>query len=287
MRARVDRPNSALWGAGIGWLRLAALVVLLCAVAAVAYLDRTLAGNFDLTLIYVSITLTAALLLPRAVALALATAVAVVSVGIGGAGGLALLVNAAARVLLYGYIVLLTSQWERERRKLLRMSRIDELTGLYNLRALREQFAVWLGPALRTGRPMAVLMLDLNGFKAINDRLGHAEGNDILRRVADVLRVSTRLGDPVFRFGGDEFVVLLPDTNGAGAEAVARRIQSALEQLRRAPGGTEPAVSISIGIAVCPDDGQDPELLLARADEALYRAKRDQGERIEHHKEAA
>ncbi len=260
---------------GIGWPRLVELVVLLAAVAAVAYLDRSVAGEFDLTLIYFAITLTAALLLPRPVALAVAAAVAVVSVRLSGAGGLPLLVNGAARVLLFGYVALLTSQWERERRRLLQMIRIDELTGLYNLRALREQFPVWLGPAARAGRPMAVLMLDLNGFKRINDRLGHAVGNDILRRVADLLRVSTRIGDPVFRFGGDEFVILLPDTSPAGAEVVARRIQEALEQLRRAPGGTDVAVTFSIGIAVSPEDGQDPEMLLARADEALYQAKRE------------
>jgi len=262
---------------------LGQLVALLAAVAAVAYLDRSLAGDFDLTLIYFTITLAGAVLLPRSVALAIAVAVGVVSVGLAGKTGLALVVNAAARALLYAYIALLTSQWELERRKLMQMSRIDELTRLYNLRALREQFPVWLGPAVRTGRPMAVLMLDLNGFKAINDRLGHAVGNDILRRVADLLRVSTRIGDPVFRFGGDEFVVLLPDTGGTGADAVARRVQEGLEQLRRAPGGTDLAVSISIGIAVCPDDGQVPEVLLTRADAALYEAKRNNGGAIVHY----
>ena len=256
-----------------GWKRVLALGLLLSAVAAVAYLNKAMAGDFDLTLLYVSIVLTAALVLPRWIAIAVASAVAIVSVGVGGSSGLAQVVNGGARLVVYGYVALLTSQWEEERRRLLRMSRIDELTGLYNLRALREQLPVWLGPATRTGRSMSILMLDVDGFKAVNDRLGHAAGNELLREIANVLRFATRVGDAIFRFGGDEFIVLLSDTGEAGAEIVARRIQEIYQEKGQTLRQTPLRVSLSAGVAVFPTDGKTPEDLLAHADEAPYRAK--------------
>ncbi len=122
--------------------------------AAVAYLTTVLAGEFDLTLGYFSIVLSAALLLPRLVALMVAAAVAIVSVGLSGSAGLPLIVNAGARLLLFGYAALLTGNWERERRSLMQLSRVDELTGLYNLRALREHGRRRVRPsALRCRRP--------------------------------------------------------------------------------------------------------------------------------------
>ncbi len=261
------------WTNPLGWRRTLAMAVLLAAVGAVAYLAKAVAGTFDLTLLYFSIVLTAGLLLPRAVALPIAAAVGVVDAGINLTGGLPEYVNAGARLLVYVYATILTSTWEQERRRLKRISLVDELTGLYNLRALRDQLPIWLGPAVRAGRSMAVLMLDLDGFKAVNDRLGHQAGNEILRRAADVLRVCVRIGDPVYRFGGDEFVILLADTGSDGAEVVARRVQQALHQLHPTFADEPMAVSFSVGVAVYPGDGETPETLLARADEALYRAK--------------
>jgi len=164
----------------------------------------------------------------------------------------------------------------------MRLTRIDELTGLYNLRAFRDQFPVWLGPAARSGRPMTVMMLDLDGFKAVNDKLGHQVGNDVLRRAADILRVCSRIGDPVFRYGGDEFVILLSDTGRDGADTVARRIAQALIQLRPFLVGDQIALAFSIGIAVFPEDGDSANLLIAHADEALYRAKSKGGGASEH-----
>lgn len=266
--------------------RILALAGLLLAVAAVGYLDRV-AGSLDPTLVYFMVALTGAVLLPLPVALLLAVAVAVVSSVLSGATELPLLVNLASRALIYGYAALLTGRWEGERQRLARMSRIDDLTGLYNPRALREQLPAWLGPAARTGRPMTVLMLDVDGFKAVNDHLGHGAGNEVLRDVAGVLRRAVRVGDAVFRFGGDEFVVLLSDTAAPGAWVVARRIQETYHAMRQIEPATGYSVSFSVGMASFPGAGATADDLLAHADSALYQAKRAGGGAIVQYEPAA
>jgi diguanylate cyclase len=264
----------------VGTRRVLALAVLLAAVAAVAYLEKAMAGSVDVQLVYFLIVLSAAVLLPRAVALAVAGGAAVVSSGISGDGGVVLALNVLTHFMIYGYAALLTSNWEHERRRLMRMSRIDELTGLHNLRALREQLPVWLGPAVRTRRPMAILMVDVDGFKSVNDRLGHPTGNDLLKEVASLLRFAVRVGDEPFRFGGDEFVLLLSDADGPGATVVASRIQEMYGSMGQTLRGTDVSITLSIGLAVFPDDGTTAEALLARADDALYRAKHAGGGKI-------
>ncbi len=258
----------------LGVRRVLGLSLLLAAVAAVAYLDRSVGGDFDLRLVYFLIVLCGAMLLPRALALAIAAAVAIVSVGVIGATGTALIVNGLTHLLMYGYAALLTSNWEHERRRLMRMSRVDELTGLRNLRALQEQLPTWLGPAGRTGRRMAVLMMDVDGFKTVNDHLGHGVGNELLKEVANLLRFAVRVGDEPYRFGGDEFVLLLSDADGGGANTVATRIQEIYRSMGQTLRGTDVQVSFSIGIAVFPEDGATPEALMERADAALLEAKR-------------
>jgi diguanylate cyclase (GGDEF)-like protein len=259
---------------GIGVRRIIALALLLAAVAAVAYLERWIGGQLDLRLLYFLIVLNGAILLPRLLALTVAAAVAVVSVGISGAQDISLVVNGLTHLLMYGYAALLTNNWETERRRLMKMSRVDELTGLPNLRALQEQLPSRLGPAARAGRRMAVMMMDVDGFKAVNDHLGHGVGNELLKEVANLLRFAVRVGDEPFRFGGDEFVLLLSDADGAGASVVASRIQEIYRSMGQTLRGTDVEVSFSIGIAVFPEDGGTPEVLLGRADEALLCAKR-------------
>jgi diguanylate cyclase (GGDEF)-like protein len=263
-----------MFGEAIGIRRIFALVILLSGVAAVAYLERSVAGALDLRLIYFMIVLTAAMLLPRLLALGCAAGVAIVEVGVGGDSGASLVVNGLTHLLMYGYAALLTSNWEQERRRLMRMSRIDDLTGLHNLRALREQLPVWLGPAIRTRRSMAVMVLDLDGFKQVNDKLGHGAGNELLKEVAHLLRFAVRVGDEPFRFGGDEFIVLLSDADADGAMVVATRVSDIYRTMGQTLRGTDVEISFSIGIAVFPDDGETAEALLAKADEALYQAKR-------------
>ena len=258
----------------LGIRRILGLAVLMAAVAAVAYLERFLGRDLDLRLIYFLIVLCGAILLPRLLALAVAAGVAIVSVGVSGVEGTSLLINGLTHLLMYGYAALLTNNWEQERRRLMRMSRVDELTGLHNLRALHEQLPTWLGPAARTGRRMALMMMDVDGFKTVNDRLGHGIGNELLKEVANLLRFAVRVGDEPFRFGGDEFVLLLSDADGAGAVIVAQRIQDIYRSMGQTLRGTDVEVSFSIGIAVFPDDGSLPQDLLQRADEALLQAKR-------------
>jgi diguanylate cyclase (GGDEF)-like protein len=271
----------------LGVRRVLGLTVLLAAVAAVAYLERFFGGDFDLRLVYLLIVLSGAMLLPRSLALAIAAAVAIVSVGITGATGVVLIINGLTHLLMYGYAALLTSNWEQERRRLMRMSRIDGLTGLRNLRALQEQLPTWLGPAARTGRRMAVMMMDVDGFKEVNDHLGHGVGNELLKELANLLRFAVRVGDEPYRFGGDEFVLLLSDADGDGASIVATRIQEIYASMGQTLRGTDVQISFSIGIAVFPDDGATPEVLLGRADEALYAAKRSGPGKIARYEAAA
>ena len=150
----------------------------------------------------------------------------------------------------------------------------DPLTGLPNRRALSEALERSLARAQRTGQPIAVLALDLDGFKAINDRLGHPAGDAALLEVADRLRRAIRRSDVVARLGGDEFAVIATESGGRAPMArLARRIAAALA----APihlAGVEANIGVSIGIASHPGDGETTEQLLSRADEALYVAKR-------------
>jgi diguanylate cyclase (GGDEF)-like protein/excisionase family DNA binding protein len=145
----------------------------------------------------------------------------------------------------------------------------DALTGLRNHGSFQRE----LGAAIEAadGRPFAILMMDLDRFKDYNDGLGHPAGDDLLVDVARAIEGSTRSGDRTYRYGGDEFAVILPDSGRLGAEEVANRIAAAVEALRDPRNGLR--VSISAGVACFPDDGQDKSALVEAADAALYLAK--------------
>ena len=144
----------------------------------------------------------------------------------------------------------------------------DPLTGLGNYRRLAEELDAEVKRTGRSGRPFAVLLLDLDQLKKINDRYGHLIGSQALCRFADVLRVDCRAIDTAARYGGDEFVVILPETTAAAARLVASRIRS-----RLAADSLEPLLSASIGVAVYPQDGETIEALLRTADRELYAMK--------------
>jgi diguanylate cyclase (GGDEF)-like protein/PAS domain S-box-containing protein len=149
----------------------------------------------------------------------------------------------------------------------------DALTDLPNRVMLQRRMEEALAAAAGDGRPVAVLILDLDRFKEVNDTLGHQMGDDLLRRIGDRLRHPLRPADTIARVGGDEFAILLPDSGPREARAVARRLADALREpfeLR----GLSLQVDTSLGIAIFPDHGRDAAALLQRADVAMYAAKR-------------
>ena len=144
----------------------------------------------------------------------------------------------------------------------------DPLTGLANYRHLIEVIDAEIKRSERTTREFAILFLDLDGLKQINDRFGHVVGSQALCRLADVLGNSSRDIDTAARFGGDEFAVVLPETGAEAASLVGRRICGGLTN-----DGREPKLSVSIGIAVYPKDGETIDALVGAADAALYAMK--------------
>jgi diguanylate cyclase (GGDEF)-like protein len=162
-----------------------------------------------------------------------------------------------------------------------REAAVDALTGLVTYRVLRDRLANELARSGRSGDPFAVLFLDLDGFKQVNDTFGHRAGSDVLAAVGQVLHKAVRGTDVAGRYGGDEFVVLLVRTDVIGARRVAESIRGRIEAVGRSLGYGEGAISASIGIAE-----YDPRVgnggdVLERADRALYRAKAAGGNRIE------
>jgi len=151
----------------------------------------------------------------------------------------------------------------------------DSLTGLPNRLLARERIERAIEHARRFRRRVAVLFLDLDGFKGINDSLGHAAGDTVLKVVASRLLACTRSSDTVARLGGDEFLVLLPEVEGPkSAETVAQKLLAAMSTTKVAVAGQELTVNLSIGGAVFPEHAGDLDQLLAHADAALYQAKR-------------
>jgi diguanylate cyclase (GGDEF)-like protein len=146
-------------------------------------------------------------------------------------------------------------------------ARTDPLTGAYNRRFLEEFLAREMARSRRSRLPLSVLMLDLDGFKAFNDEHGHLAGDEMLAAVAQSLRSAVRTSDVVARYGGDEFVVVLPNTPGEAAQRVARQLQRVVP----------PPVAVSVGIGCMGDGLQSPGQLFAVADAALMRAKQAGG----------
>jgi diguanylate cyclase (GGDEF)-like protein len=149
----------------------------------------------------------------------------------------------------------------------------DGLTGLFNRRFLREALPSLQAAAKRRGEPLTLLMLDLDHFKGVNDRHGHLVGDQTLRAVAGVLRNQSRASDIVGRYGGEEFAVLCPATDGPTALQVAERLRRAIAELDPEQLGHGGPQTVSIGVAVQTDEDCSPETLMDRADLALYQAK--------------
>jgi diguanylate cyclase (GGDEF)-like protein len=160
----------------------------------------------------------------------------------------------------------------RTRARVLELSQTDALTGLLNRGQLFPTLDQEVQRTRRSGRGFCVLMIDLDGLKAINDSMGHLRGDDVLRSVGRVITGSVRAVDSAYRYGGDEFLVLLPETEFIGAFVVAEKIREGVEEIAESLGSDE-ATSVSIGLVSCPEDGSSSEELMTAADRAMYQAK--------------
>lgn len=191
--------------------------------------------------------------------------------------------------LLVGSIVMLIGLFAAYRRAQIRerdalrrielLAHFDMVTGLPNRALLADRLAQELSRARRSSRGFAVLLFDLDGFKAVNDTWGHSAGDRVLALVGERARKCMRASDTVGRQGGDEFLAILPETGLEGALGVAEKLRAALQDPYPL-GDAEAHLSASVGLALYPDHGSDPEALQRAADAALYRAKREGKNRI-------
>jgi diguanylate cyclase (GGDEF)-like protein len=156
-------------------------------------------------------------------------------------------------------------------RELESQANTDALTGLYNLRYLQREIAQLLDVQKRYGHPFALLLMDVDGLKRINDAHGHQAGDRVLMQVAMSLRRAIRSVDTPARLGGDEFCVLAPQQDAKGGTLLAERLSNAVREEVATPD--EPPVTLSIGVVGCPEHGEDAETLVDIADRAMYRAK--------------
>lgn len=187
-----------------------------------------------------------------------------------------------ARVRSMLRIKRLQTQLEEKNRELERLSRTDGLTGLYNQRHIRELLNDEFERVRRSREPFSIALIDFDDLKRVNDSLGHQTGDRVLVEMARLLNLSTRRVDRVGRSGGDEFLILLPETPMQGAVICLERIRKKVENYPFLPDGDgHLPLTISVGIASCPDPGvQGPEELIRRADVAMYSAKHSGRNRI-------
>jgi diguanylate cyclase (GGDEF)-like protein len=153
------------------------------------------------------------------------------------------------------------------------MATTDGLTGLVNHRTFQERFAEMLARAERTGGKHALLLTDIDHFKKVNDTYGHPTGDVVLRGVAHVVRECVRKIDLAARYGGEEFAIVLEGTDLAGARQLAERIRGEVQKQVFQSSKGPFNCTLSLGIAVYPDDGRDGKAIIANADQALYQAK--------------
>jgi len=190
-----------------------------------------------------------------------------------GRGGLAVIVwlLVAAGILAWGLARTLTRRHERIAQEAL----TDPLTGLWNRRHMAETLDREVARALRFGHEISLIILDVDDFKRINDRLGHPQGDVVLETVADLVLDATRDIDVAARYGGDELALILVETGSEGATILAERLRERVRdtEVPLRDGGTM-GVTISVGVATIPDSAEDLESLVDGADRALLRAKR-------------
>jgi diguanylate cyclase (GGDEF)-like protein len=178
---------------------------------------------------------------------------------------------ASAIVSSLGFLLL---HKERAEGEAVRMATMDPLTGAYNRRTFHEIAERELSRARRAGQPLSIIVLDIDHFRPVNETYGNRVGDEVLQRIADIVRTVLRKEDMLVRYGGEEFLVMLPDVPGPGAVVVAGRIRKAIEAQALEVGGHVLPITVSVGVSARLDEGPESiENLLARADEALSLAK--------------
>src|SRR3954453_751894 len=213
-----------------------------------------------------------------AAAAALAYLVAIAPPGTGGIQPQTVAVvgiNITALVLLAYVAMVIAREQRRARDAAIRLSTIDPLTGLFNRTFFFAAVEREIARSARSGRGFCLLMMDLDELKQINDRHGHFFGDRVIRGVGEVIRSTGRRIDTAARYGGDEFVVVLPETDPTGAYVLAEKIRQEVADLRVPVGGSAPIhPSISIGVVSYPADGRTSDELMITADRSMYRSKR-------------
>ena len=162
------------------------------------------------------------------------------------------------------------------------LSVIDQLTGLYNRRYMETQLDQWMHRAVMGGKPVSVMIADIDHFKQVNDTWGHDAGDRVLKEFSDRLKMHVRPLDIVCRHGGEEFVVVMPETDGDIACTVAERIRGAIASETFEVEGvpTSLQITVSVGVAALDGSRDSADDFLKRADEALYQAKSDGRNRV-------
>ncbi len=183
-------------------------------------------------------------------------------------------VNLTAMILLAYVAMVIAREQRRSRDAAIRLSTIDPLTNLFNRGFFFAALEREIARSARSGRGFCLLMMDLDELKAINDRAGHFHGDRVLRAVGQVVAAGVRRIDTAARYGGDEFVVLLPETDPTGAFVLAEKIRIGVQDLTLELPAEAPRPSLSVGVVSFPDDGTTADELMISADGAMYTSKR-------------
>jgi diguanylate cyclase (GGDEF)-like protein len=189
-------------------------------------------------------------------------------------------VNLTALILLAYVAMVIARAQRRTRDAAIRLSTVDSLTGLFNRTFFFAAMDREIARSARSGRGFCLLMMDLDELKAINDRLGHFTGDRVLRGVGEVILSGVRQIDTAARYGGDEFVVLLPETDPTGAFVLAEKIRLGVSAMEVDLPVDVTRPSLSIGVVAYPDDGRNADELIISADGAMYASKRAGKDRV-------
>jgi diguanylate cyclase (GGDEF)-like protein len=245
---------------------------LLFAVAVIAFQLQPPAGSRARGMVIASFLVAGAVLVLKAIgSVFVADPLSMLQRPAGFAAVGALAVFAAAIASTIAFLLL---QKERAENEAQRLATIDPLTGAYNRRTFHEIAEREMARARRGGQPLSIVMLDIDHFRAVNEKHGHKVGDEVLQKFADVVRSALRKEDMVVRYGGEEFVVLLPEVPGPGAVVVAGRIRRAVAGAPIEAGGHSFPITVSLGVAARLDEGPESiDELLERAGSALALAK--------------